>query len=230
MTRKPGSSTFSNNRLREQLAQSSIRKSLPKRRHKPPPPKPKRKVQDELSDEDLFAREMADVVPLNVGGDDSLPILPSAKTYRTEEDEVRGILEDLVEGKLSFDLSFHEEHIEGSVQELDPQVLYKLRRGELSWQAYLDLHGMTVDEAKQALDAFVTEQRRKNHQCLLIVHGRGLHSPDKEPILKRRLFVWMTRGFLRKKVLAFCTARQYDGGGGAVYVLLRRVGSNRSAR
>ncbi|TNE45449.1 MAG: hypothetical protein EP343_26400 [Deltaproteobacteria bacterium] len=223
LTRKSNAKSFSNSRLREQLVQASVRLSLPTAREKPPPRRAQRQKERNLSDKDLFEQEMADVIPLSEAREESLPVLASAKTYQTAEDEVREFLEGLVQGTHDFDLSYHEEHLEGAAQDLDPRVLQKLRQGELSWQAYIDLHGLSVDEAKEALHSFVAEQRRKDHQCLLIVHGRGLHSPKKEPILKRRLFVWMTRGFLRKKVLAFCTARPYDGGGGAMYVLLRRA-------
>ena len=59
-------------------------------------------------------------------------------------------------------------------------------------------------------------------RCVLIVHGRGRNSPDQRPVLKDAVKLWLTRGELGRRVLAFSTARSYDGGSGAMYVLLRR--------
>jgi len=77
-----------------------------------------------------------------------------------------------------------------------------------------------VDEAKEELQSFLQKARRCGHRCLLVVHGRGLHSLGKAPVLKQKLVQWLTRGFLRKEIVAFCSARPHDGGVGATYVLL----------
>jgi len=68
----------------------------------------------------------------------------------------------------------------------------------------------------------VAEARQDGKRCVLVVHGRGLHSKDQRPVLKEAVVNWLGRTGLRKQVLAFCTARPYDGGAGALYVLLRR--------
>ncbi|MCB9644710.1 MAG: Smr/MutS family protein [Myxococcales bacterium] len=186
---------------------------------KPPPPK---NLPDQEDDDALFAAAMADVVPLretpHIEPELEPPDLPSPNDERL----VVRQLEDLVEGRIPFDIVFGDEFIEGSVQGLDPRLLQRLRRGKYAWQAHIDLHGMRVDEARTELVQFIQENRRKGHRCLLIVHGRGNHSPDREPILKRRLISWLTQGFLHKDILAFATARPHDGGTGATYVLLRR--------
>ena len=105
---------------------------------------------------------------------------------------------------------------------MDRRLLKRLRAGEYALQGHLDLHGLDRGEAKQKVVKFVEECRRAGQRCILIVHGRGLHSPDQIPVLKQRVQVWLSYGRLAKYVLAFCSARPEDGGAGAVYVLLRR--------
>jgi DNA-nicking Smr family endonuclease len=86
----------------------------------------------------------------------------------------------------------------------------------------VDLHGLGTEAAKEALERFLVESRRRGHRCVLVVHGRGLHSKDQVPVIKERMGAWLSRGRLSKIVLAFATARPTDGGAGASYVLLRR--------
>ena len=98
-------------------------------------------------------------------------------------------------------------------------LLRRLRRGQFSVGPQLDLHGLTVDEARTALGAFLHEVQRGHRRCVRIVHGKGLRSKAGGPVLKR-----LTDGLLRRRsdVLAFASARPAEGGTGAVIVLLRR--------
>jgi DNA-nicking Smr family endonuclease len=82
----------------------------------------------------------------------------------------------------------------------------------------LDLHGMTSIEAREATAVFLAECVQRGIRCVRIVHGKGLRSPNREPVLKRRLGHWLV---VRDEVLAFCEARPVDGGSGAVVILLR---------
>lgn len=100
-------------------------------------------------------------------------------------------------------------------------LLRKLRRGQFALRGELDLHGMTVAEARAALAAFLSSSHASDARCVRIVHGKGLSSPGRKPVLKIFLNGWLQR---RDDVLAFCSARPGDGGTGAVYVLLRRIG------
>lgn len=93
-----------------------------------------------------------------------------------------------------------------------------LRRGRWVLQASIDLHGHTRDQARLALSAFLNECQAKTYRCIRIVHGKGQHSPGREPVLKHLVLDWLS---LRQEVLAFCQARRCDGGAGAVVVLLR---------
>ena len=95
----------------------------------------------------------------------------------------------------------------------------RLRRGQLSVQAHLDLHGMTAPVARAAVTEFIREAQHRSLRCVRIVHGKGLGSKQGKPVLKRKLANWLRQ---RDDVLAYCSARPVDGGTGAVYVLLRR--------
>lgn len=133
-------------------------------------------------------------------------------------DELRA----LVTGEVAFDISDTDEFIEGHAKGLDPRVVRKLRRAEFAVQAHLDLHGLLKDQAKVEMEGFLTHARHSGRRCVLVVHGRGLHSKDQVPVLKEALKRWMSTGRFAKHVLAFATARPHDGGAGAMYVLLRR--------
>jgi DNA-nicking Smr family endonuclease len=98
-----------------------------------------------------------------------------------------------------------------------PSVLRDLRRGRWVVQAHLDLHGMNRDEARQHVALFLAECVARGQRCLRIVHGKGLGSPRREPVLKKLVLGWLAQ---RKEVLAFCQARPADGGAGAVIVLI----------
>lgn len=96
----------------------------------------------------------------------------------------------------------------------------RLARGGYSVQSELDLHGLTVAEAREALQDFIEESCRQGHTCVRIVHGKGLGSGQRGPVLKGKVDRWLRRW---DPVLAFSSARQVDGGTGAVYVLLRKA-------
>ncbi|MCI0400133.1 MAG: Smr/MutS family protein [Gammaproteobacteria bacterium] len=95
----------------------------------------------------------------------------------------------------------------------------KLRRGQFSIEAELDLHGMSVDAAFSMLCEFLSQCQARNRRCVRIVHGKGHRSRNKQPILKNKINTWLRQ---RNEVLAFCSTRSVDGGTGAVYVLLKR--------
>jgi DNA-nicking Smr family endonuclease len=161
------------------------------------------------------------------------PLAPGARRVEAEEKpalpprmdedaEVLAQLTELVAGEAPFDLSDSDEFIEGHLPSLDLRLVRKLRDGEISLQDHVDLHGLTREEAKGTLERFVLASRHAGKRCVLVVHGRGLHSKDQIPVLKTSVQLWLTRGRIARWVLAFSTARPHDGGAGAVYVLLRR--------
>ena len=140
----------------------------------------------------------------------------------SDEDElVMRHLDELVHGEAAFDFTDTAEYIEACQKGVDKRLLRKLRRGEFSFQAHLDLHGFNRDQARAKVGAFIRKSALESLRCVLIVHGRGLGSKDNIPVLKNKLAAWLTRGAIGKKVLAYTSAQPYDGGTGAVYVLLR---------
>lgn len=100
-------------------------------------------------------------------------------------------------------------------------VIKQLRRGHYRIDAELDLHGMTVDEARLALTDFLKYCLGSGARCVRIVHGKGHGSINRLPVLKNKVNSWLQQ---RDEVLAFSSARPDDGGTGAVYVLLKRLG------
>lgn len=94
----------------------------------------------------------------------------------------------------------------------------KLARGNFAVQAEIDLHGMTVSEARPALREFIIESLYRGHTCVRVVHGKGLGSGERGPVLKSGVNGWLRRW---DEVLAFVSTRQAHGGTGAIYVLLR---------
>lgn len=99
-----------------------------------------------------------------------------------------------------------------------PDILRKLRRGHWVVQEQLDLHGMVVEEARTYVAEFLAHCKKRGARCIRIIHGKGLGSRNREPVLKHKLRGWLMQ---RDEVIAYCQAREVDGGGGAVVVLLK---------
>ena len=98
------------------------------------------------------------------------------------------------------------------------QTLRRLRRGYWGIQARLDLHGLTREQARPELVVFLNSSVQRGLRCVQVIHGKGLSSKDREPVLKTRVGSWLAQ---REDVLAFCQARPEEGGSGAVLVLLK---------
>lgn len=97
-------------------------------------------------------------------------------------------------------------------------VTRKLRQGHWAIQRQLDLHGLRSDEAREELALFLRQAQQHGIRCVRVVHGKGLGSPGKEPVLKRKVFAWLVQ---KNAVLAFVQARPAEGGAGALVVLLQ---------
>ena len=175
---------------------------------------------DPLPDEDraLFRAAVADATPIRSTRVHHEPAPPAAIARQRELDESRA-LHDSLHGDQLLDLQ-----LEGgdaaawARQGVQAGVLRDLRRGRWTLQADLDLHGYTRDEARAAVNLFVHECVAHEKRCVRIVHGKGLGSPGREPVLKKLVLGWLAQ---KKEVLAFCQARNADGGAGAVVVLLQ---------
>jgi DNA-nicking Smr family endonuclease len=177
-------------------------------------------------EENLFLEAMSGVTPLpgtgrkvaRSAGDHIRPPHPAPD----DKQEGMARLHDLVKGAIELDITLTDEYIEGAVQGISRKLMKTLKRGAFPVQDHIDLHGLTRKEAEIRVREFLLQSSRRGLRCVLIVHGRGLNSQDRLAVLKEALPNWLTRGPARKIVLAFATARPYDGGTGAVYVLLRK--------
>jgi DNA-nicking Smr family endonuclease len=184
-----------------------------------PPPK----VDGSLSDEEAFRQAMEDVQPL--GWSEAPLKLPDPieiPQRSNDEGEALERLERLVEGRGEIDPFLTGEGVEGAATQRGRSHLGRLRKGDYSVQAHLDLHGLTLDDAKAKFDAFIREAQKQGYNCVRIVHGRGKHSPTEPAVLKTHLTRWLSSRKMRRVVVAFASARWMDGGSGALYVLLYR--------
>ena len=141
---------------------------------------------------------------------------PKARFARADEDAaLHESLEDdidTIERQSGGALRFQRQHV-------GRRTMRKLTRGGYSVQAELDLHGMTLSEAKPRLRDFIEYSAQQDRLCVRIVHGKGLGSGERGPVLKSAVNAWLRRW---DNVLAFVSTRQVDGGTGAIYVLLQQ--------
>lgn len=174
----------------------------------------------DIDDEEreLFRSKLRDARPLRHNKVMLRPPPPAPEARQTQLDEA-AVLETLAHAPL--DLIEHrtgDEVVYGRPG-IDRITLRRLRRGQFSIEANLDLHGMIEREAACALADFLTLSQSQGRRCVRVVHGKGNRSPGKEPVLRAMVHRRLRR---HGEVLAFCSAPPRDGGTGAVYVLLRK--------
>ncbi len=141
--------------------------------------------------------------------------LPTTLQYQRDE---KAVLKEALSDE--FDVSTlleTDEHLSFRRPGIGTDVTHKLRRGDWSIQRQLDLHGLRRDDAREALGHFIRKAHRQGIRCVRVVHGKGLGSPGKAPVLKSRVHSWLVQ---KNEVLAFVQAKPADGGGGALVVLL----------
>lgn len=186
---------------------------------------------DRTCQERLFQDAMADVIPLTQGP--ALPEHVEGVIVRAPEQDLEaealGCMQDLIQRGDGFVVSDTAEYMEGIGYGVNPEMARRLHRGDFSIQGHLDLHGLVVEDAKDAFEHFLMESRYLNKRAVLVIHGRGLSS-RKKPILKTKVREWLTSGPWRKWVIAFTSARACDGGAGATYVLLRQQPATKRVR
>ncbi len=166
----------------------------------------------------LFRDAVAGTKPIKAAPRANLGIpKPEPRAIQFERDEQAALWQSLsdevdIERLLDTDASLSYRR-----QGVDESVTRKLRKGYWTVQDQIDLHGLRVDQAREALAQFMTQAIKREQRCLRIIHGKGLGSVDRVPVLKQKVMRWLVQ---RDEVLAFCQARPNDGGAGALIVLL----------
>ena len=170
------------------------------------------------AERNLFMRAVGKVAPIaNQERVWSPPQRPSTRPLQQDLDDEAVMHESMSD---EFDIS--------TLLDVDDQLSFrrpgigtditrKLRKGEWSIQGQIDLHGLRSDEARNAMGQFIRDAKRMGWRCVRVVHGKGLGSPGKEPVLKSKVQRWLVQ---KNEVLAFVQAKPSDGGGGALLVLL----------
>lgn len=174
---------------------------------------------DLKSDEDdgeLFRQFVRDVKPLAHSAPVREARRPAPRARFTRADR-RAVLQESLEGDVADPELASGEELVFAREGIQQGVLRKLRRGHFRVQAEVDLHGLTVPEAKEALRDFLVHSLERHYRCVRVIHGKGLRSGHRGPVLKGAV-----SSVLRRvgPVLAYVSARQVDGGTGAMYVLL----------
>lgn len=177
----------------------------------------------EQDDDDIFMGAMQGIKPLAGRGREITPEPTPERPAQAGHDPVQ----DFLEGRIEFALEYTAEYLEGHVVGLDTITIGKLRAGQYSPEAHLDLHGQNAAQAYDSLVGFFRGAYHKGLRTLLVIPGRGRNSPDGLGILREKLQEWLTHDPFKRIVLAFCTAQPTDGGAGAVYVLLRKYKKSR---
>jgi DNA-nicking Smr family endonuclease len=209
------------------------REELPPSR---PPQKTSQRRKEPASDprheEQLFLEAMEGVNPIarDHAVEAKIEIKLAESLKNIPKNEALSRLVRLVNHGEGFIVSDTPEYIEGTGYNVHQEFARRLHRGDFSIQAHIDLHGLNVEEAKEAFEAFLKKAVNSGKSAVLIIHGRGLSSPA-EPVLKNKVREWLSHGYWLKWVIAYASAQSHDGGAGATYVLLRhRPVSKRSGK
>jgi len=190
----------------------------------PAPAPARQKKKEHYTEEELFSHAMNAVQENEAFRSLTCAHHPKKNALRAgkadSDQEAVAILGEIVGGQRPMHLPDTQEYIEWMNPKYGDQLIAKLHEGHLAVQAFIDLHGCTVPEAEEELESFFQESFKKGLRCVKIIHGRGLRSTRgarlKEAVIKR------LSGHFRKDLIAYVTARQCDGGLGALYVLLKK--------
>lgn len=180
-----------------------------------------KKVLKEEDDDQVFAdamREVREIEEFRRLPVQHRKVSPARRRCTTDRDAMNALLE-IISGRRPLHLPDTPEYVEWLNRDYAGDITRRLHEGRFSVQDSLDLHGLNLQDAESEVAAFLKESMRMRFRCVKIIHGRGLRSPG-GPVLKDAVMKILS-GRFRKKVIAFVSARQCDGGLGALYVLLR---------
>ena len=170
--------------------------------------------QDEI---ELFRRSVGDITPVKQDKVQRQPDQPAPIPKQRIADEA-AVIKEMADGFFDVEAMETGDELLYKRPGIQDKIFRKLRRGQFATSAELDLHGLTVDIARDSLAAFLKQCVIRNHRCVRIIHGKGLRSKQGRPTIKSLIGKWLQQ---RQEVLAYCSARQVDGGTGAIYLLLK---------
>ena len=174
--------------------------------------------QESADEASLFRAAVKGVKPFTAPPKDEYKLKPKPIPLQFIKDEQQALIDSLSDHYIpAHEIETGEELLylrEGHA----PDILSKLRRGHWVIQAKIDLHGLISDEARAYVSAFISDCKKRGVRCVRIVHGKGLGSRNREPILKNKLRGWLMQ---KDEVIAYAEAKKQDGGSGAVIVLLK---------
>jgi len=170
-------------------------------------------------EQSLFATAVGAVVPLKKSATPALArARPPAIARQRQRDEAAALAESISDAFDAESLLETDDALSFRRRGIGLDVVRKLRRGVWVIQDEIDLHGLRSDAARERVAEFVRDSARAGLRCIRVVHGKGLGSPGREPVLKAKVKSWLAQ---RSEVLAFTHARPADGGHGALIVLLK---------
>ncbi|MEY3721665.1 MAG: hypothetical protein RL618_2184 [Pseudomonadota bacterium] len=181
--------------------------------------KAERERREQEREANLFRHSVGDVTPIKAEPRVPLPTprpLPIAHQRMADEEAA---LQESLSDEFSIDTLLDvDETLSFARGGIGPDVMRKLRGGGWVMQDQLDLHGLRTDQAREALGQFIRNSVKRGFRCVRIIHGKGLGSMNKKPVLKSKVRNWLVQ---KDEVIAFVQARAADGGSGALVVLLK---------
>lgn len=173
----------------------------------------------ERREANVFRDAVGEVLPLRTHSRVEHAREPHAPLPQQRLQDDARVLTESMSDQFEIDSLLHaDESLSWCAPGIGHDVLRKLRGGVWKLQAELDLHGLRVDEARDEIGQFLRDAAKRGLRCVRVIHGKGLGSKDRQPVLKTKVRRWLSQ---REEVIAFCQARPADGGAGALLVLLR---------
>lgn len=167
----------------------------------------------------LFELAVGPVQALNMGSRVEHPPVPVEPEPLQRQADEASVMREALSDDFDVETLLHtDDLLSYRATGLGLDVVRKLREGRWSIQRHIDLHGLRTDEAREALGKFIRDTHVQGLRCVRVVHGKGLGSPGRAPVLKGRVLRWLVQ---KREVLAFVQARPAEGGAGALVVLLR---------
>lgn len=219
------------------LAPDATAKKRPARAKPERPVAPPEALPDDRSERLRFAQLMRGVKPLRDGArripttldalddpaEDREPARGRTGSPEAAQDKsARARLEAFVAEGIRFEVIDDGESLEGRRLDVDPREIRKLRQLRYALDGTLDLHGLDAAEARAKVESFLRRRRLQGDRAVLIVHGKGKHSPRGQAVLRGEIAAWLSQGRAQRDVAAFASVHDRDGGTGAVCILLAR--------